>query len=193
MTANQSVNVTHDFIMSAGVEVLAQVLVQLGCNDKYVAKCIKRGVEHARVVAGTKLANSAEHSTLYAAGTLRMQLDVEVQAEAQHAQAEADDVRFAYEAEAEAEAQAEAQAEAHTASASATKSAKAWLHELFNKRNSAGAYASYTLAELCALTGKTEVNVRTMLSDLRSVKYAGKYGVLNTRSTRSAGVTRYSL
>ena len=54
--------------------------------------------------------------------------------------------------------------------------------------------ASLTLAELCAASGKSEVNVRTMLSDLRSAKYAGKSGVFITISTRGAdGKTRYSV
>jgi len=53
--------------------------------------------------------------------------------------------------------------------------------------------ASYSLAELCKQSGKSEVNVRTMLSDLRSPKYAGKQGVFMTISTRGTdGVTRYS-
>lgn len=67
------------------------------------------------------------------------------------------------------------------------KSAKAWLIELLSVAD-----ASYTLKQLVALTGKTEVNVRTMLSDLRSATYAGKYGVFKTVSTRTNNVLTYS-
>lgn len=70
---------------------------------------------------------------------------------------------------------------------SLTKSCKEWLRELLSQKD-----ASYTLTELVALTGKTEVNVRTMLSDLRNPKYAGKAGVFRTKSVRVAGVTKYS-
>lgn len=72
-------------------------------------------------------------------------------------------------------------------------SAKAWLHVLFNKRNADNTHVRYTLKMLCALTGKTEVNVRTQLSDMRTTKYCGKHGVLMTTSTRVAGVTWYHI
>ena len=53
--------------------------------------------------------------------------------------------------------------------------------------------AAYTLDELCALGGHTPVTIRTMLSDLRSVKYAGKAGVFMTVSVKHAdGKTYYS-
>ena len=68
-----------------------------------------------------------------------------------------------------------------------TISAKQWLIDLLSVAD-----ASYTLNQLCALSGKTEVNIRTMLSDLRSERYAGKYGVFKTKSVRSGGVTLYS-
>lgn len=67
------------------------------------------------------------------------------------------------------------------------KSAKAWLRELLSVAD-----AEYTLAELVALSGKTEVNIRTMLSDLRSVKYAGKSGVFLTKAVRKNGKVYYS-
>jgi ribosomal protein L30E len=54
--------------------------------------------------------------------------------------------------------------------------------------------AALTLAEICKASGKTEVNVRTMLSDMRNPKYAGKSGVFVTISTRGTdGLTRYSV
>ncbi len=37
----------------------------------------------------------------------------------------------------------------------------------------------YTVAQLCVATGGTEVSVRTALSDLKAVKYAGIEGPLN--------------
>lgn len=65
--------------------------------------------------------------------------------------------------------------------------AKVALRDLFDVPGS-----KYTLKELVAQTGKTEVNVRTQLSDMRSAKYAGKHGVYMTQATRVAGVTYYS-
>ncbi len=50
----------------------------------------------------------------------------------------------------------------------------------------------YTVAQLCALSGKTHVNIVTALSDLRSSKYAGKGGVFVTKSTKKADGTYYS-
>jgi len=65
--------------------------------------------------------------------------------------------------------------------------AKVALRALFDVPGS-----RYTLAELVTLTGKTEVNVRTQLSDMRSPKYAGKAGVYVTSSTRVGTVTYYA-
>ena len=94
---------------------------------------------------------------------------------------------------AQAATQAQAQATAQATAASAVrevKSAKAWLIELFTTG------ASYTLAELIALTGKTEINLRTQLGDLKNARYAGAYGVQPIVSTRTnvngKNVTRYS-
>lgn len=67
------------------------------------------------------------------------------------------------------------------------KSAKTWLRELLSVRG-----AQYTLADLVLRTGKTEVNIRTILSDLRSAKYCGSGGVFNTKSVRKDGKVYYS-
>lgn len=52
--------------------------------------------------------------------------------------------------------------------------------------------AQLSVAQLCAASGKTSVNIITMLSDLRSVKYCGKSGTFNTVATKRDGVTFYS-
>ena len=49
-----------------------------------------------------------------------------------------------------------------------------------------------SIDQLCAASGKTAVNIRTMLSDLRNARYAGKYGVFLTQSTKRNGVTYYA-
>lgn len=67
------------------------------------------------------------------------------------------------------------------------KSAKAWLRDLLSADG-----AEYTIAELVARTGKTEVNIRTMLSDLWSAKHCGAAGVFNTKSVRKDGKVYYS-
>lgn len=51
--------------------------------------------------------------------------------------------------------------------------------------------ARLTLADLVRMSGKSEVNVRTMLSDLRTSKYCGKLGVFNTRAVREGGKVFY--
>ena len=104
------------------------------------------------------------------------------QAEAERAEAE----RAERMAKAEAEATAPNDAAQRQQRANAT-SCKQWLIDLLGAVG-----AKYTLKQLCQLTGKSEVNVRTMLSDLRSARYAGKYGVFNTKSVRIDGVTWYS-
>jgi len=71
--------------------------------------------------------------------------------------------------------------------ASSGKSAKQYIRDLLSVDG-----AALTLDELCAASGKTAVNVRTALSDLRSVKYAGNAGVFITASTKALdGKTRY--
>ena len=65
--------------------------------------------------------------------------------------------------------------------------AKVALRQLFD----ADAERWFTVDELCALTGKSRVNITTQLSDMRSAKYAGKHGVYMTISQRTNGVTRY--
>ena len=71
---------------------------------------------------------------------------------------------------------------------SAHKSAKQFIREVLSVDG-----ASYTVDQLCALGGHTPVTVRTMLSDLRSPKYAGKAGVFITVSQkRTDGQTYYS-
>ena len=53
--------------------------------------------------------------------------------------------------------------------------------------------ACLSLKELVAASGKTDSNIRTMLSDMRNPRYAGKQGVFLTVSSRGVdGVTRYS-
>jgi hypothetical protein len=66
------------------------------------------------------------------------------------------------------------------------KSAKSWLRELLSEDG-----AEYTIAELVARTGKTEVNIRTMLGDLRSAKYCGSAGIFNTKSVHKNGKVYY--
>lgn len=51
--------------------------------------------------------------------------------------------------------------------------------------------ARLSLADLVRMSGKSEVNVRTMLSDLRTAKYCGKQGVFNTRAIREGGKVFY--
>ena len=184
MTTKQ-VQVTHDVVMTADADALIAILQALfDASADYIAQVRSFKLAKLRKVIGTKLANDKRYAESYAAGTLTYEVhDASADADASSADCGSESADFEQSAGA---ANASAQQ-----SASKTKSAKAWLHELFAKRDSAGAPVRYTLAELCALTGKSEVNVRTMLSDLRSAKYAKPYAPLHTVSTRSAGVTYY--
>ena len=68
------------------------------------------------------------------------------------------------------------------------KSAKQFIREVLAVEG-----AKFTVEELCEAGGHTPVTVRTMLSDLRSVKYAGKAGVFLTVAIKGAdGKTYYS-
>ena len=52
-------------------------------------------------------------------------------------------------------------------------------------------YPKFTLEELCEATGKSEVNVRTSLSDLRSPAYCGKGGPMFTITVKAGGYSFY--
>lgn len=52
-------------------------------------------------------------------------------------------------------------------------------------------YPKMTTEEICAATKKSDVNVRTILSDLRSPKYCGSGGVFKTIATKIDGKTYY--
>ena len=71
---------------------------------------------------------------------------------------------------------------------SAHKSAKQFIREVLSVDG-----AAYTVDQLCELGKHTPVTIRTMLSDLRSPKYAGKAGVFMTVSQKRVdGKTYYS-
>ncbi|HEY6020289.1 MAG TPA: hypothetical protein VIY48_10405 [Candidatus Paceibacterota bacterium] len=175
--------VNNAFVMSASIEVLTVLARAIGMNQTQIEHATKKGKLAQHV--GTKLQNSVTLGTAYAEGTLdhvvfasaalndMMQKQADVDAAASQAKTE--------------EPQAQASAEASKPGKKNVKSAKTWLRELLSAEG-----AEYTLAELVALTGKTEVNIRTMLSDLRSAKYAGKQGVFNTKSVRKDGKVFYS-
>jgi hypothetical protein len=70
----------------------------------------------------------------------------------------------------------------------ANKSAKQFIRELLGTDG-----AAMSVPELCKASNKTAVNIVTALSDLRSVKYAGKAGTFATVSSKRAdGATVYS-
>lgn len=157
------VAVNNAFVMSCTIEQLVALAVYAGMSPKQIAKA--KDPAKLRAIVGTKLANNPATRDLLAAGTLEVELPVS-------------------EPTPEPEP---AKAASGATSRKSVKSAKDWLRELLSQPG-----ASYTLAELVALTGKSEVNIRTMLSDLRSSRYAGKGGVFNTKSTRVNGKTYYS-
>lgn len=69
--------------------------------------------------------------------------------------------------------------------------AKPLIRKLMGTAAEDGTYPAFSMDELCKETKKTEVNVRTILSDLRSAKYAGSGGVFMTHSFKEGDVTKY--
>lgn len=181
-----NVQIDNAFVMRATVSQLQAVASIIGMSEAQVQKALSKGKLAA--VVGTKLANDPTYSAAFAACTLTMDIPEPNQAEAAAAEAAA-----AAAAERDQRRQARAAKEAKADEAppagkrAATKSAKDWLRDLLSADG-----ASYTLAELVALSGKTEINIRTMLSDLRSPRYCGKAGVFATKSVRTGGKTFYS-
>lgn len=193
--------INNAFVMNCNTVVLQALATALGVADTQLSIKVKK----LRAIVGTKLANSATLSEQFSNDTLEhvtllndalsAAIDADIAQQARAAidaadaaahdamRADADAMNAAYDT---AHA-AQAEPQAPHGKRDASKSAKAWLIELLSV-----AGAQYTLTELIELTGKTEVNIRTMLSDLRSAKYAGKYGVFNTKSTRVDNKTYYS-
>lgn len=66
------------------------------------------------------------------------------------------------------------------------KSAKVWVRELLSVEG-----AKYTIAELVNISCKTESNIKTALSDLRSSVYCGGDGIFITESIRINGKLYY--
>jgi hypothetical protein len=69
--------------------------------------------------------------------------------------------------------------------------AKPMLRRIMGTPDSLFNYQRFTVDELCHLTGKTEVNVRTCLADLRSLKFCGKEGPFVTKMIKEAGMSFY--
>ena len=72
------------------------------------------------------------------------------------------------------------------------KSAKDEIRRVLGSPGPDGKLLDYTIEELSQLTKKSEINVRTMISDLRSAKYCGRAGIfLTERIKRPDGETSY--
>ena len=217
-----NVQIDNAFVMRATVSQLQAVASIIGMSEAQVQKALSKGKlaavvgtklandpTYSAAFAACTLTmdipepNQAEAAAAEAAAAAAAERDQRRQARAAKeaeakaaaaAAAERDQrrqARAAKEAEAKAAAAAAKEAKADEAppagKRAATKSAKDWLRDLLSAEG-----ASYTLAELVALSGKTEINIRTMLSDLRSPRYCGKAGVFATKSVRTGGKTYYS-
>lgn len=195
--------IDHNYVMTADLQALTLLAGAVEMTTEQLERALRKNKAAQHI--GTKFTNGV-HSEAYAAGTLDhttlgyAPLNDYVDALASAAPAFSDsdydnahwfnDALNASVAAGAAQA-AERAAQAATGKRAMTKSAKAWLRELFDANDANGAPMQYTLLELITLTGKSEVNIRTMLSDLRSSTYAGKFGVYLTHSVRVANVTHY--
>jgi len=69
--------------------------------------------------------------------------------------------------------------------------AKPLVRKLMGTANEDGTLPAFSVEMLCAATKKSEVNIRTILSDLRSPKYCGAGGTFMTHSFKEGNVTMY--
>ncbi len=69
--------------------------------------------------------------------------------------------------------------------------AKPMIRRVMGTSDINGGYPLFTIQELMALTGKSEINVRTSLADLRSPKFCGQDGVFITIMQKQGGVAFY--
>lgn len=70
--------------------------------------------------------------------------------------------------------------------------AKPHVRKLLGTALPDGTYPSMTIDEICAATKKSAINIRTILSDLRSDKYCGSGGVFMTVSSKVGEHTYYT-
>ena len=70
--------------------------------------------------------------------------------------------------------------------------AKPHVRKLLGTALPDGTYPSMTLDAICAATKKSAINIRTILSDLRSDKYCGSGGVFMTVSSKVGDHTYYT-
>lgn len=75
--------------------------------------------------------------------------------------------------------------------AGAAMGAKPHVRKLLGTANPDGKYPLMTMEDICHVTKKSQINIRTILSDLRSPKYCGTGGVFMTASTKIDGKTFY--
>lgn len=73
----------------------------------------------------------------------------------------------------------------------AAMGAKPHVRMLLGTANPDGQYPKMTMEDICTVTKKSQINIRTILSDLRSPKYCGNGGVFMTTSTKVDGKTYY--
>lgn len=73
----------------------------------------------------------------------------------------------------------------------AAMGAKPHVRMLLGTANPDGTFPKMTMEDICHVTKKSQINIRTILSDLRSPKYCGSGGVFNTVSIKIDGKTFY--
>ena len=73
----------------------------------------------------------------------------------------------------------------------AAMGAKPHVRMLLGTANPDGKFPLMTMEDICNVTKKSQINIRTILSDLRSPKYCGTGGVFMTTSTKIDGKTFY--
>jgi hypothetical protein len=73
----------------------------------------------------------------------------------------------------------------------AAMGAKPHVRMLLGTANPDGKFPLMTMEDICNVTKKSQINIRTILSDLRSPKYCGTGGVFMTTATKVDGKTYY--
>ena len=73
----------------------------------------------------------------------------------------------------------------------AAMGAKPHVRKLLGTANPDGVFPKMTMDDICNVTKKSQINIRTILSDLRSEKYCGSGGVFKTIAIKIDNKTYY--
>lgn len=154
--------VNSAYVMSCPVNRLLELAILLKMTPKQINHAVTR--ERLHKVVGTKFDNDPTYRAAYSNGGFEFTFSDEVEP-----------------------TPSEPTSDAPKGKRDGVLSAKDMLRHILSR-----SWSEFSLAELVTMTGKTAVNIRTMLSDLKSPVYCGKGGVFTIYSRKVDGVVKYS-